>query len=201
MTVTALNRVRGGISLHLDGAYRLTLHPGAVGGLSVGQPLEEEQLEELARDSALLSAKARAMRLLSQRSYSSRGLFEKLAEQDGEEAARAAVGRMDELGCLDDGDYARRYAAQCLRKGLSPGLTARKLAEKGIERELIEEILAEGEEEPEEAIARIIRRKYLSAIGDEKGLRRTQNALLRLGYRHGEIRAALQLLEDESHYE
>lgn len=202
MKITDLTHIRRGrIGLHLDGAYYCALHPDAAAGLTVGRELDEAALEELEALSARLSAKARALALLSQRAYTATGLYRKLSQQDGEEAAAAAVERMLELGLLDDEDYAQRLAGDLMnRRGFSSSRALRELMQKGIDREVAEEAVAELEEDPEMAIAAIVQKKYAAALDSEKGLQRTINALVRLGYRYGDIRAVLGHLGEDEHY-
>lgn len=197
---------RGRFSLYLDGEFACVVHPDvyAAAGLEVGAALSPDGLAALRRDSLYRLACEKSLRLLSQRSYSAQMLFRKLAAHvEDEEAASAAVARMTELGLIDDADYARRFAADCIGlKGYSAARTARALREKGIGRELIEEALAGRDDEPQPAIARLVLKKYRRNLEDEKGLRKTIGALQRLGYRYGDIRAVLEnLAEDENYYD
>lgn len=203
MIVTALTALRRGrVGLHLDGEFYCSLHPEVACRLHPGQELVQAELEELEAGSNHLSAKARALVLLGIRAYTCQGLFEKLASDWGEEAAAAAVARMQELGYLDDEDYARRYARELARKGHAPARMLRELSQKGIDRQLAQSVLEEREDDPELAAAKIVRRKYLKDLQGEKGLRRAQNALARLGYRYDVIRAVLtHLQEDEGYYD
>lgn len=201
MTVTALTALRKNrVGLHLDGAFACALHPDAAAGLCPGDELDDARLEELQGRSNLLSAKAQALNLLSARPYPCQGLYDKLAPNWGEEAAAAAVARMLELGYLDDGDYARRYARELARKGRAPDRIARELAARGIDRETAREALEESPQDPERTAAQVVCKKYLGCLEDEKGLRRAQNGLARLGYRHDVIRAVLDHLREDEHY-
>lgn len=203
MKITHLGMTRRGrVTLHLDGEYHTSLHPDAAHRLTTGQELDEETLEELLEQSGFLTAKARALDLLSRRSYSGAMLYKKLCEKESEQVSAAAVARMTELGLIDDEDWARRYARDCMnRRGFSSSRTLRELMTKGIDRDLAALVLEELDDDPRPAIARIVTRKYLQAISGEKGYRRAFNALLRLGYRHGDIRAVLEhLQEDEDYY-
>lgn len=203
MKITALTALRRGrVGLHLDGEFACPLQPDAAGGLAVGQELHPEELEQVIARSNLHAAKAKALQLLSARAYTCQGLFEKLSSQWGEEAAEAAVARMLELGYLNDEEYARRYARELARKGQAGPRVLRGLMQKGISREVAQAVVEEQEEEPELAAARLVRRKYLHCLQDEKGLRRVQNALARLGYRFDVIRTVLHhLQEDECYYD
>lgn len=207
MEITEIRKTkRGRFSLYIDGEFACVLHPEvyALSGLSVGGSIKEPELEQLRARSAEKRAREKALSLLARRSYTGEGLCAKLTEHTGDErAAAAAVARMQELGLVDDADYARRFAADCLNlKHYSLTRTARALCEKGIDRELIESVLSEVGFDPEAAAARIVKRRYLRYLGDEKGAMKTIAALQRLGYDYGDIRAVLRnLAEDPDYYE
>ena len=61
--------------------------------------------------------------------------------------------------------------------------------------EFEEELLEELEPEPVGQIGALVERKYLRALDDERGRRRTVAALQRLGYRWEDIRRALKEYE------
>jgi len=144
-----------------------------------------------------------AITLLSRRAYTEAGLYEKLEVRYGEEAAASAVARMTELGLLDDEDYARRYFSDLTgRKGMSKRRAAQELKRKGIDAGIIEAVTGETPDDAQPMIARVIKRRYARYLDDEKGRRKTINALLRLGYGYGDIFAVLRNLEaDENYYE
>jgi len=205
--ITEIRRTkRGRISVYIDGAFACVLHPEVYAGadIGVGRQVEPEALDEALRASRDKFAREYALNLLAQRSYTAKSLRDKLtAKVEDEEIADTVVARMEELGLIDDADYARRFAADCLnRRGFSLPRTARALREKGIDREIIDETLSRIEYDPQPAIAQIVRRKYLRYLEDEKGVRNTIAALQRLGYRFDDIRAVLQnLAEDENYYD
>lgn len=206
MQVTTIQRTRRGrYSIFLDGEFYCALHRDvyAVSGLREESRVSPETIEELRLQSEQRITQERALRLLGPRSYTEQGLYNKLCERTDEEIAAAVVARMVELGLLDDEDYARRYAAECMdNKGFSHWRTARELERKGIDPQIVEDVLGE-EGDPRPAIARVIERKYMRYVqaGDEKGYRKTVNALTRRGFRYGDIRAVIEhLLEDEAYY-
>lgn len=197
---------RGRFSIYVEGEFACVLHPDtyAVSGVAVGDTLTPHQLERLKGESTGRLAREKALALLSQRAYTARKLYGKLVEYtEDEEAAAAAVARMKELGLVNDTDYARRFAADCLNlRHYSIPRTAQALGEKGIDRELIRETLESLEYDPQTAIAGLVLRKYARYLEDEKGVRKTISALQRLGYRYGDIRAVLEnLAEDPAYYE
>lgn len=205
LKVTEITRTKKGrYSIFLDGTFYCALHADIVFqfALHAGMDIAPEQMVSLHRASEQCITKERALRLLSQRAYTEQRLYTKLCERTDPEHAACVVARMVELGLVNDADYARRFAADCVHlKGFSHRRTAQELAKKGIDRDVIDAVLEEMEEDAECAAAAIVRRKYMHRIQDEKGCAKTVHALVRLGYDHRTIRAVIaNLLEDEDYY-
>ena len=102
---------------------------------------------------------------------------------------------MEELGLIDDEDYARRLA-QSLFGGKHFGArrVKQELRRKGIADDVIEAVLAEfstDRDEAEENIRAILERKYPGAWTDEMVRRRAVAALQRYGYGVEEIFSVL----------
>lgn len=206
MTITDIQKTKKGrFSIFADGEFLFSIHADifASSPISIGRNMEPDELESYRTASESRITRERALRLLSARSYTKKGLYDKLRVYADEESAAAAVERMAELGLVNDADYARRYAADCMNlKGYSLSRTALALREKGISREIIEDTLSELDFDPELAIAEIITKKYARYLDDDKGIAKTTNALLRLGYRHGDIRRVMaNLAEDAGYYD
>ena len=53
-------------------------------------------------------------------------------------------------------------------------------------------------EMPENRLKELVEKKYMRYLNDEKGVQKTINALLRLGYSYGEIKDALREIADEN---
>lgn len=201
MTITDLKAVKKGLSLvYIDGelAVKLDTVVLAENGIRVGCRLDDEQLRELIEKSEYKRAKEKALWLLSGKDYSRKQLEFKLRRESSEDTAEEVCGRMEELGLINDENYARRLAHDLIYlKKMSPRGARFKLMEKGISRELCDEILDEFDVDPVEQIVEIIERKYADKLGDEKGRRRTYAALQRLGYGSGDIMSALAEFEEE----
>ncbi len=195
MQITAIEKRRKFFSaLFLDGEFAANIDTETLlkSGLKLGQSISEEEFEELKQASDARRANEKALYLLEYRSHSKKELIDKIRRTTTLEAAEAAADRMEELGLVDDEDFARRYAAELLnRKGFSVSRTVYELTHKGIDRDLAQELAEELADDPEEKIRAIIERKYLRHLDDEKGIRRTVNALQRLGYRYEQIRPVL----------
>lgn len=182
------------VQLYLDGeaAVKLDAATAQEARLRVGMELDDEELHELLQKSDAARAKEKALYLLEHRPHAKRELERKLSRTVGEEAAQAAADRMEELGLVDDADYAARLAQELARKGYAFSRTVQELVRRGVDRELAQEAAREASPDPEEAIRRLIQRKYERRLGNEKGRRQTAAALQRLGYRWEEIRSALR---------
>ena len=182
------------VQLFLDGepAVKLDAVTAQEERLRVGMELDDEQLHALLQKSDAARAKEKALYLLEHRPHAKRELERKLSRTVSEDAARAAAGRMEELGLVDDEDYARRLAQELARKGYAASRAAQELARRGVDRDLARSAAQEAVSDPGEALRALIARKYARRLGDEKGCRQTVAALQRLGYRWDEIRSALR---------
>ena len=85
-------------------------------GIAIGDELDDEELHALLQASAKHRAEEKALYLLEHRAHSKKELENKITRAEFDrEAARSAVEHMEELGLLNDEDYARRLAALRLR--------------------------------------------------------------------------------------
>ena len=205
MRITDINTTkRGRFSVFVDGGFYGVLHSMvyASSGLSAGSEIGQAQLDALIEESSLIIAREKALSLLSARSYTERGLYDKLLAFTDEESAWQAIQRMKELGLLDDLDYARRYAADCINlKHYSAFHTRQALRQKGIAPEVIDEAMtAFDQQDPEPLIARVITRKYLRYIYTEAGQRKTIEAMRRKGFKWRDIQSVINNLIDDSEY-
>ncbi|MDR2933605.1 MAG: recombination regulator RecX [Oscillospiraceae bacterium] len=204
MKITGIEKTKKGrYSVYVDGAFLCALHPDifAAASIRAGDAAEPDTLVALQRASEEKITRDRALRLLSARSYASGGLRKKLLVYTDSDIADAVVARMQELGLIDDADYARRYAADCMNlRNFSLARTRLALLEKGIPGDIADDALADMDIDPAPAIARIIIRKYAGYSADEKSRIRAVNGLLRLGYRHGDIREVMRNFEEDPDY-
>ena len=195
------------IHLSLDGEYIATC------GIKSGSEVTPQQLEELLAESARRKMMNKALDLLSMRDYSRRELSDKLVTKAWEkkeqkdmdlgslkQQASDICDRLEELGLLNEERFARSYVDELLRrKHLSKRGLKTALIQKGVQRDIIETVLEEVEVDPVEQVRELLATKFKNRdLSDEKQKTRTVNALLRLGYRYGEINAAMDgILEDE----
>ena len=194
MLITSIEpRKKGLCALYIDGEYAMPLDAEVVLAhrFDVGREITDEQLHACVIASDQKRCKDKAMWLISYRDHSRKELIEKLRRDYSAESAEAAVNRLEELGLLDDGRYARRYAADLVNlKRLSERGVRQKLREKGIDRDLIDEVMDELGVDEDDQIREILMKKYPD-LSDEKTRRRAVAALQRMGYSYGDIKSAM----------
>ncbi len=201
MIVTAVEPRKKNLSaLYIDGefAMKLSTHTLLENRIAPGTELDDEQLFELVKLSDLHRAKEKALWLISYRDHSSKELFDKLCRDFCEEAASAALLRMQELGLINDEAFGARFARELHSKHQSPSAIRYKLIQKGIDKDSADAIVEELEIDPISEIEALIERKYLRNLSDEKGLRRTVAALQRAGYHYGDIKSVLSRYMEDS---
>ena len=190
---------KGRLALFLDGEFVFSLDEDtfARANLHEGDDLEPWQVEELRKQSDTRRALDKAMDYLSLRDHASGELYQKLCRKFDEHSADYAVARAGELGLLDDAGFARRRAAELLRKRKSRREILRDLAAKGIDRdtaaqavEALYDAAPEGED-PELATARaLVERQYAAKLAAGKR-EQVAAALARRGFSHAVIREVL----------
>lgn len=205
MLITALEKRRGeGYAVFVEGEYALTLNGEILlaEGVRVGQEISQEQLFALRRKADLRRTRERALYLLERRSFSKKELVRKLSRTSDPQIAEDIAQRMEELGLIDDDEYARQLAGHLWQyKGYGEGRIRQEMSRRGLDRERISRELERLRDEnpPEdvtEKLCALIDRKYARFLGDEKGNRKTVQALLRLGYSYDDIRRALRHYND-----
>ena len=185
--------------LYIDGeaAVKIDTETWLRSGISVGDEIDDERLHQLLQDSAAHRAHEKALYLLEHRAHSKKELADKIARAEFDrEAANAAADRMEELGLVDDEQYARRLAQELFeRRKFGMRRVKQELQQKGIGADVIALVLEEFSPETEETVEKIreiIERKYSTAREDEKVRRRAIAALQRYGYTLDDIFTVLQ---------
>ncbi len=204
MQITAIEpRRKSLVEIYIDGqsAGKVDLETVLRQNLQAGDEMTDAQWSALCAESDATRARSYALWLLGSRSYTTAQLKEKLRGQYGAEAAEAASARMQELGLLNDAEYAYRCASDLFRlKHFSSARVIQELRQRGIPADIAERATAEAADlfapDAQEAVAELLRTKFAGKYQDEKGRRRTVAALYRMGYRWDDIRAAMALDEE-----
>ena len=172
------------------GLYRQTVEDF---GLYSGKDLSQEEMERLKTAAGRMSAKMRAVRIVSAASVSRQDLEERLVRK-GEDPlqAREAVQWMEDLRLVDDRATAEQVVQSCVSKGYGLARARQALYEKRIPREYWEEVLADYPDQTERIEAFL--RSRLDPDSDEKQIRRAVDALIRRGHSYSAVKRVLASL-------
>ena len=181
-------RFEDGSSMRL---YRQTIEDFCLYG---GKELTEQEMKDLRKAAGEMSAKMRAVRIVSASNVSKRDLEYRLV-QKGEDPkqAKQAVEWMSDLNLLDDARTAEQIVHKCIYKGYGLSRAKQALYEKRIPKELWEDALADYPDQTDKIIE-FLRSRFRNGY-DEKEVRRATDALLRRGHSYQEIRRAMQKLD------
>ena len=162
-------------------------------GLYSGKELTSEEFHTLETAAGEMSAKMRAVRIVSASGVSKRELEHRLIQKgEDPDQAKAAVEWMSELSLIDDQKTAEQIVSRCISKGYGISRAKQALYEKRIPKELWEDAL-ENYPDQLEKILDFLQSK-LTADSQEKEIRRVIDALLRRGHSYSSIRKALNQL-------
>ncbi len=172
------------------GLYRQTVEDFA---LYSGKELDEQEAEALRTAAGQMSAKMRAVRIVSVASVSRRDLEARLVRKgEDPQQAKEAVAWMEDLHLVDDRATAEQVVSSCISKGYGLMRAKQALYEKRIPKEYWDEALADYPDQTEKITAFL--KSRLDADSDEKQVRRAVDALIRRGHNYGAIRRALDAL-------
>ena len=162
-------------------------------GLYTGKELTDDEMEALKTAAGKMSAKMRAVRIVSASSVSKRDLEQRLIHK-GEDPTQAkeAVAWMSDLALLDDAKVAEQVVSRCVAKGYGPARARQALYEKKIPKEYWDNALADYPD-----MTQRIEDFLRSRLGneyDDKDVKRAADALMRRGHSYGQIRQALNRL-------
>ena len=182
-----------------DDGTRMALYRQTVEdfGLYTGLELTEGEYERLCTAAGIMSAKMRAVRIVSASSVSRRDLEDRLVRKgEDPDQAKEAVRWMEDLHLVDDRKTAEQVIHSCISKGYGVPRAKQALYEKRIPREFWEEALAEYPDQQERIEAFL--RSRLGADSDEKQKKKAIDALIRKGHSYSVIRQALNELSFDS---
>lgn len=176
------------------GLYRQTVEDF---GLYPGKELTQEELDALLQEMGRMSAKMRAVRIVSAASVSRRDLEERLVRKGEDPAqAREAVQWMEDMHLVDDRSTAETVVHSCISKGYGLARAKQALYEKRIPKEYWEEALQDYPDQMEKIQSFL--RTRLTDRSDPKQVKKAVDALLRRGHSYGSIKQALSGLSFET---
>lgn len=186
------------LNIAIDGAFAFGLHIDVALNhyLREGQVLSAETIQQLLDEDEIKKATLAALNLIAYRPRASGELARKLREKGYRtEAAQASIARMQELGYLNDADFADRWIENRQEhRPRSRRMLQQELREKGIDTETIAEAMEDAEiDELGDALA-LARKKAagMTALDAETRQRRISGFLSRRGYGFDVIRKVLE---------
>ena len=174
--------------------YRQTVEDFA---LYSGKELSDEEWKALQEHAGQMSAKMRAVRIVSASSVSKRDLEERLVRK-GEDPnqAKQAVQWMEDLHLVNDRNTAEQVVHSCISKGYGLQRAKQALYEKRIPKEYWEEALEDYPDQMDRILSFL--RSRLDEESDGREVRRAVDALIRRGHSYGTIREALKIISLDS---
>ena len=178
-----------------DDGQRLALYRQTVEdfALYAGKELNDQEWETLQSAAGAMSAKMRAVRIVTASSVSKMDLQQRLVRkgEDPKQAAEA-VAWMQELHLVDDEETARQIVARCASRGYGINRAKQTLYEKKIPQRCWDVALADFPDQTEHILDFLRSRE--DELSEPKQLKKAIDALLRRGHRYNEIRNALSVL-------
>lgn len=166
-------------------------------GLYTGMEFSQEAFDKLTAASQQLSAKMRAVRIVSAANVSKKDLETRLIQKGENPAdARQAVGWLEELNLLDDEKTAEQIVQSCIGKGYGLSRARQVLYEKRIPKELWDSALADYPDQREKIVSFLQSR--ITDPSDQREVKRAVDSLLRRGHSYRVIREALSELSFDS---
>ena len=160
--------------------------------LYAGKELSEEEAEALQGSAQRQQRKEKALELLARKPQSRRELEKKLAQWGAEEdEAQTVCDRMEQLGYLNDAEYAARVVRHYSAKGFGPGKLRDELYRRGVPRDLWQEAMDQAEDSAQ-SIDAFVAKKLAGKTADRQNLKKVSDALARRGYRWPDINDALR---------
>ena len=163
-------------------------------GLYSGKELSEEDLLSLREAAGQVSAKMRAVRIVSASSVTKGDLEQRLVHKgEDPKQAREAVQWMSELNLLDDSHVAEQVVQRCISRGYGLQRAKQALYEKKVPKQYWDAALADYPDQVDE-ITEFLRSR-LGEEYDQRELKRAIDALMRRGHSYGVVRKALSRLK------
>jgi len=183
--ITRVRERRGRARIFVDGKFWAEIDADVAGerGLREGAVLGLEELETARVVGERALAMNRALHFLGYRARSRREVRDRLRRYGyGEETVGRVIGRLEELGYLDDEEFARTAAREKARR-YGPRRVSADLRRSGVDAELAQDVVEEefAERSEVEAARSAAARRYNSGGSDAES-RRVYGFLMRRGY-------------------
>lgn len=191
-------------SIYIDGKFAFGLDEAALAKLqlAVGRTVTPEELDGIIAEEERRQAMDASFTLLTYRSRSRKELAQRLQrKQFSETAITAALDRLQELGYLNDEQFARDWLNARKLQGKGPELIRSELKQKGIDPEIIADVISAYARDPEniEDVKRLVERKFkqMQDLPPQDAARRITGFLARRGFPVDTVRRVLRDLRKD----
>lgn len=160
--------------------------------LYCGMELSDQQTNALLAAMARRERKEKVLELLARKPQSRKEVARRLERwKASEEETQILCDRMEELGFLNDGEYAQRIVRHYQAKGFGKQKLRDELYRRGVPRELWQEALDQMEDSGE-VLERLIAKRMAGKEWNRQNIKKTADALTRRGFSWWEIQEALE---------
>lgn len=161
--------------------------------LKKGDELDENKLNGLIFESQYQRAKSRAVWYLDRKDRTSKELYNKLCQAGFDKKAVAKViGRLIEVGLIDDYRFAENYANRLMEGNVSKREALQKMLQKGVPYDMAKEVLSDCDADENEQITALIDKKYRTKLMADGGVEKVYDALVRKGFSYEAVKTALK---------
>lgn len=192
---------KGRVDVYADGEYLMSVSEDAAleAKLHVGMELNEKALLQVEHSVSLSRAKNKAYSYLSYGDMSEQKLFQKLCRCGFEDCIAAeCVGKMREMGFVDDSRYAKALADSLANSKLyGPRRIIQELRQRGIDFETAQSALDGLKTDFSESVKTLARGKFRRDMSDPREIQRLIAALIRYGHDYETIKSSLSEMTDE----
>ena len=194
--ITQQKHNKSRVSVYLDGKYAFSLDEVDAYRLKIkiGATLTQEDVQRCNLESNLSKAISKAADILSRKPATKHEIVLKLREKGYDDAViSVAVNELEELGYINDYDYACLYMDYAAEKCYGEKKIRYELANKGVDPYIIEDVLAEKSCPDSETLVELIYSKYGSVdMQDIKVKQRVSRFLLSRGFDFSEVNDAIR---------
>lgn len=192
------NKERVNVYIDDEFAFAVYIDTALTNHLKKGMLLDEDEVQRILREDGEKYALSCALKFLSYRMRTESELRKKLKEKEiADEAIDVALGRLKEIGYLDDQAFAELYAQELLQK-YGQRTAIQKLLQKGVPRDIAQETI--GNMEQEEAVIEgyVVRLKQ-KYVNEEKmkAKQKIVRALMAKGFDYEDIKRAFSRDEEQ----
>ena len=202
MTVTKMIKsphIEDRYILQFDDGSSMKIHINLIADFSLfsGRELSEEEYSELKEAAEKTNAKSRALRIIGSRAMSKGEIRSRLVEKgESEETAEETAGWLEDIGAVNDKEYAAMIVRHYSGKGYGEGKIKNELYMRKVPRELWSAALEEIPEDTE-GIDKIVRMRLSGKEDDPKAVKKVTDMLLRRGFSWEQVKSALRRFEYE----